>query len=501
MAIVLIRQNDRKAFYHLDRADQQYQQESNAEGQVEIMLRRGGFHTILGEFGRARETLEAALTVAKRLGLPEHEIRARQWLSAVLASQGLFKEATALGTEAVDQAVAANLDTVAADGLIELATILLYQQPAVGMTAEAHHAHIEQLLLRAVDLAKRRQARLTVARAALQLASAKQVNNNPQAALEYAQGQLAFLSSNGYVRHEMDALLIVGRSYELLSRFDDARKTAEAVLTIARRIENRAQEAVALDSLAAQSAALGLLPQAEGYWRQSGEIRRQQNDRRILPYDLTNRAEALIRLGRSSEADPLLREVEDGIARKVEGFAARERRAVSLRVLQAATDGRWPDAISTTARLARDGRPLASDAAGRLAERLRTFAEAQARPGAARAEGPWMDQDMGDSVLGREQRYWELLAALTTRRAVDTLAHAQQTLDWKHVQISPEIEWRIAAVGAAAARDAGDAAQQAALATRARSALKRLEASWNEPVHDYLKRGDLALLMRKAGLV
>ena len=500
LGIVLGRQNDRKALAHFDRADELYATQSNEEGRVEVMLRRGGFLSVLGEFTEARAILEEALHLANVLKLPEHQIRASQYLSGVLASQGSFREARDLATTAAERAIAANLDTVAANTLIDLGTMLLYQPREQGVDEETHFSNVEGLLQRAIDLAKGRQARLTLARASLQLASAKEARLQPQSAIEHAEGQLDFLRENGYVRHELDALSIISRSYEAQGRFEEARKTAQDVLEIAREIKNEAQEAVALDSLAGQAAAMGILPQAEGYWSESGSIRRRQNDLRILPYDLTNRAEMLIRLGRDAEAEPLLREVEEGIARKLDGFVARERRAVSLRILQATIRGRFQHAIRATATFAKSARPLDEDAAGRLAQRLRVYGEAQLGGRAPSPARPWMDQKMGDSVLGREQRYWELFAALTTHDPGETLREANRTLEWRHVQVSPEVEWRIAAIAAAAAHAAGDAPQATALAARARAALQRAQSSWHQPQNGYLQRRDLVLLMRKAGM-
>lgn len=64
----------------------------------------------------------------------------------------------------------------------------------------------------------------------------------------------------------------------------------------------------------------------------------------MLAYDLTNRAELLIRLGRGAEADPLLAELEAGAGNGIEAFNERERRARALKALRAVIDARFTDA-------------------------------------------------------------------------------------------------------------------------------------------------------------
>ena len=58
------------------------------------------------------------------MGSRYHEIRAQLQLTAVTASEGRLREAERLATQAVDAARDAGLDTVAAEGLLELGTTL-----------------------------------------------------------------------------------------------------------------------------------------------------------------------------------------------------------------------------------------------------------------------------------------------------------------------------------------------------------------------------------------
>ena len=60
-----------------------------------------------------------------------------------------------------------------------------------------------------------------------------------------------------------------------------------------------------------------------------------------------------------------------------------------------------------------------------------------------------------------------------------------------------ELRWRLAAIGAAAARHRGDTAAAAVLSTSARDALARLRTAWKTDVDPYERRPDLAALVKK----
>jgi predicted Ser/Thr protein kinase len=500
LANTLADQNDRSALKYYDLAAEIYRNESNAEGQVEVLLRRGGFLYVLGELKAARDALEESLQLATRLGLPEQAIKAELTLSSVTASEGRTGDAQAAAESAVAKALEANLETVAAEGLIGLANVLLQRSShATEEEEKEHQKAVEEPLMKAIELADKRNAQKTRARAALQLASAKASWQKWDESLALAEHELEFLRTNGYKRYELTALTIMSRSHEGRGDYGKAREMADQVLKIATELQNEPQQADALDNMAGQSAAMGLLPDAEAFWSRAEAIHREQKDNGLLPYALTNRAEMLIRLGRAADADPLLRAVEEGAARKIDSFSGRLRRARALRALAAATTAQHEATASISRGLLEE--PTAEvDSPGRLARRLLDYAEAQRRGRRASPARTWMTEKEGASVAGRELRYWELAAALAGGDAAGTLQQSIATLQWKNISSSPEVHWRIAALGASAASALGDTANAQALAAAARAQLDRLRATWPHSVDHYLARGDLQPLLRKAGL-
>src|SRR6185436_12202038 len=124
-----------------------------------------------------------------------------------------------------------HLETVAADGLSDLAEILIRQE---------RKAEANTYLLKAVELAEKRRARRIAERATLQRASLM-VNDDPAAAIATATKPLEFFRANRYRRYEIVALSILSRAHERLGEFDAARAGAEEALRTAVAIKDDAQ--------------------------------------------------------------------------------------------------------------------------------------------------------------------------------------------------------------------------------------------------------------------
>ena len=122
--------------------------------------------------------------------------------------------------------------------------------------------------------------------------------------------------------------------------------TAQRALEIAQKIQDDTQVALALENLAGQSSTLGFLPDALRYRERAEEIHRRQGNAYVLAFDLTNRAELLIRLGHGEKAETLLREVDAGIAKGIDAYVGRARRQKVLRTLRATIDGRYMEAVT-----------------------------------------------------------------------------------------------------------------------------------------------------------
>ena len=473
----------------LENAERLYKIASNSEGETESLLRRGSFLNDRGEVAAARGVLERARTLAASMGSRYHEIRAQLQLTAVTASEGRLRDAELLATQAVDGARDAGLDTVAAEGLLELGTTLQLLR-----NLDAAQTQLD----RALSLAEERSARRLTTRAKLQSASLLLSRGKPEDAVRLAGSELDFVRTQRYPRFELTALGIISRGHEDLSRFEEARTTARQALEIAERIQDETQIALALENLAGQSSTLGLLPDALRYRERAEEIHRRQGNAYSLAFDLTNRAELLIRLGHGEKAEALLREVDAGIDKGIDAYIGRTRRVKVLRTLHATVDGRWSDTVTTGLGVG-PGTGKTPDGTALLASAL--VDHARARLGQA---GRPIEPDLPTSLplpTSREIRYWRITTRLVSGDSAKALADASELLDELSRAPSHELEWRLAAAAAAAARQQpGLEIRARDLADRARQAWQRVEAAWTTGLSIYLARPDIVELRRRAGL-
>ncbi len=465
-----------------------YRSAANAEGEAEVLLRRGSMHDSLNELAGARADLERALSMATTLGSAHQVVRARLALSSVAASEGRLADSARTASAAVEQALAQGLDSVAAAGLVDLAASL----QAVGSSEAARHAE------QALQLAERRGAPRTAARARLQLAAIRTEQQRPRDAVALAEQALAFLRPNRYHRYELYGGSILSRAYEQLDDLERARATSAGVLAAAEAVGSDAQVAVALSHLASLATSLGRLPEALPLRERAQGIRRSQRDASALPYDLANRADLLIRLGRLEDARAPLAELQAGIDAGIDSYVGRATRLRFLRGWAAAAGGHAAEAVRTLVAL----EPFAPDGSsvGALAPAVYAFALASVGQASAaeRAEQVATGREVAP-VFARERQYWLAAAALQRGDARLALARAEQGLTALGARANDELRWRLAAVGAAAARQVAAPEAETAMTATMRQALDGLRANWAGELGPYAQRPDFAALRGRLG--
>jgi hypothetical protein len=99
----------------------------------------------------------------------------------------------------------------------------------------------------------------------------------------------------------------------------------------------------------------------------------------------------------------------------------------------------------------------------------------------------------------RERQYWLAATALETNRAAPALAEAARGLALLGELSNDELRWRLAALGAIAARALGQADTARTMRATADEALARLRAAWPGGVETYERRPDLAELATRLG--
>ena len=161
-------------------------------------LRRGIARDAAGDLKAAR-AIPKALAQATASKIVAQQVRARLGLASVTASEGRLGDAEQMASSAVQEATAGGLDTVAADGLIDSAATLTERDCLPEADAQ---------IGRALRLASDCGARRTMARARLQLAEVRRLENKPSQAVTIVNEVLPFVRANRYRRFELFALLI-----------------------------------------------------------------------------------------------------------------------------------------------------------------------------------------------------------------------------------------------------------------------------------------------------
>ena len=474
-----------EALAAFDKAETLYRAASDVEGQTEVCLQRGVVRDGAGDYRAARADLERALTMAGSTGSRHQQIRARLGLSRVTASEGQFGDAEKAAAAAVSEALELGLQTVAADGLVDLGLSL--QQ--LGKPAEAE-AHIK----RAVQVSEQLGARRTAARARLQLASAYESQGKAAEALTIVQSVLPFLQANSYRQWEVDALQIATRAHQMRGEIDRARQTATDVLKTAERVKDELNVALALTNLASIDTTIGEYPAALRSRVRAEAIHRRLGDEASLPYDLVNRADLLVRLGRTREAEVLLSELEAGARRGLDGYVGRSARVVYLRSFAAITRLDCREALRTLATIAWS--PHATDNASVLAPLLANYCGIRA--GTVRASRTHL-REVNPTLVG-EQAFWIALTALEASDSEFALVSVDQALERLPSKQFDELRWRLNAAAAVAAERLGDEGRRTRLAADASQSLERLRAGWAADFDSYRSRPDIVQLMLSSGL-
>ncbi|MGB2713916.1 MAG: protein kinase [Vicinamibacterales bacterium] len=469
-------------------AERLYRAASDGEGETEALLLRGAFLDSLGEFKDARAALERAKTLASTTSNTFQSLRAELRLSSVTAAEGHYEESQKQADQAIRAARAAGLDTIAADGLVELGATLMQAR-----RMESAESHLKE----ALAIAEREKAEGIALRAILNLASLRQAQGHPSEALSLAENALGRLQARRERRKVLSALAIMTRAHRDLEQYARAKEMAQQLLTAAQDIGDEVHVAHAYEALANHATLFGELPVALDYLTRVEDIHRRQAENSSLPFDLTNRAELLIRMGRADHAAPLLHEVEEGAARGVDAYVSRRRRVLLLHALSAITAHEFNAARQAAGPLRAAG--SAQDATAQLADALVTLADVRLER--RRFERVvFAEPNAGTLAAQHEVRYWQLVTLLQARDFRATFDGATAALKQLTGVPSPELEWRLAAIGAAAASRLGDRTEADRLRTRATEARSQLRAAWGEHLKAYEHRGDLAELRKLAGL-
>jgi serine/threonine protein kinase/Flp pilus assembly protein TadD len=487
---VVLGQGGRKAeaVAAIDEAIRLYRAAANTEGEAEAQLRKATALTAAGDFTAAAEVLQQVRQIAPESKYPLLDLRANFEEARLAYIGGRFADAEMMARQAVNKALAAGLDAIAAAGLVNVANALMVTRRYDG--ADEH-------LTRAIALAQARGAARTEAQARLQQASLRLQVGRSEEALELSQKPLEFYAAGKYVRNEADAKNIRSRALEALERYDEATVLAVDVLRLAESMTDEGLAAVALENLAGQLTKLGRLPEALATRVRIEKIHREKRDIQALAFDLPNRAELLILLGHGAEAEQALQEVDRGAAEGVEAFVDRKRRVALLRALRATTEERFAE-VETLAAGARPADAAKPDGISTQAQALVEWARAaQGRSRIAVAEIVEWPSLVRSPTLRRELSYWVGLTALARGDRAQAGRVVDAALADTTGQRNLELLWRLRAVSALAVSDGAGASKSASTRRASEDDLARLLATWPQDGPAYVARPDTVTLRRR----
>jgi hypothetical protein len=303
--------------------------------------------------------------------------------------------------------------------------------------------------------------------------------------------------TNGqYRRLELTALLIQARAQLASGHPAEARAISSNVLAVAETLKDDGRIALASSDIAVVDTAFGHYPLALSLRERAAPIFRRQGDQTSLAYSLVNRAELLIRLGRAEDADPLLSELEAGIAKKLDAYTTLERRTRFLRLFAAVTALRCQDVAKMSGVVGVD--PATADQSSLVAPAIFAYCDARL----SRPAKP-VSEVAGDADAGylAERAYW--LAAAAAIRGDVTTAQAQATTGLARLGNPPndDLRWQLAAVLLVARRALGTPAADLTQAQDvARESLARLQVDWKDDFSRYRSRADLVDLRKRAAI-
>ena len=392
------------------------------------------------------------------------QVHARLTLASVTATEGRSSDALQMAKTAVSEAAAAGLDAVAAVGLIDLTATLM----DLNRLEDA-----DQQIQRAIRLADDGNAKRTAARAHLQLAELRRMQNRPDDAIAVVDAVLPFLRTGRYRRLELTGLLIEARAQQDRGQLEQARERSSAVLAIAESLKDEAGTALAASLTASVDTQLGRYPQALDLRERAEAIYRRQGNRTALPYALANHADVLIRLGRARDATTPIAEIESGIAAGLEAYSERAKRVASLKAFAAATALQCQDALRFVAEVRLTSE--AADSGSLLGRAVGAFCEARLRrPPTLPARVP----GEADAVAGADLDYWLAAAALARGDSKGAATLAADGLTRLAAVPNDELRWRLATVALGAAQTSGDEPAAARMAVAAADAMSRLRNGW-----------------------
>jgi serine/threonine protein kinase len=232
---------DDQALVAFDEAERLYRVAGNTEGVTQTLLERANLLDRRNREAEALPVIDRALTTARGIGNRFQEVRLQFLQATALRDLGDTLRATAITREAIDRALAENMDNLAANGLIDLGNISLRSGDLAA--AEPHFR-------RALDTARRGRVRRIEARAQVSLGSLYEQEGRPEEARQSIEPGLAFYRGAGYLRESVQAAVVLGGVLRQLGQYDEGIRVLRETAPLAAQLKDARVEALLRERLA-----------------------------------------------------------------------------------------------------------------------------------------------------------------------------------------------------------------------------------------------------------
>jgi tetratricopeptide (TPR) repeat protein len=483
-----------------DRADELYKDNQNFEGRAEVAYQRGYLLSQKGELKRSRELAQQALEVAKLADNKYQQVKALLLLGAIAYSAGDTAQGQELANQGLVLAQNNDMESLTTQGLLDLGYALMVKRSYID--SEKH-------LKQGAELALRYREKRNEARANLLLGTLYMQKEDPDKGAPFIDQALTFYRSGGYRREISRCMMMVGRQQLLKRNFDDALKTLDEQLQLAKLVEDPGQLARSQAEVAAALSKQDLYPQALVRYTESYESNKQLKNPLNTAFALLNRGDMLARLGRDDEANAALQELKTyldplsddnnyKVLWTIWSHLIRGQMALRSRHFAEAKDEcetalalitpQNTKALGTSEVEVKGLLGLAQVYLGATAAGRRVCEQAAANSSA--------DTSLESAEAGLRLILAEALVEIgESRRASAAAAEAQQMFATSHRM---EYEWRAWVIAARASQQLNDEQLQREQLSRSHTLLNALRAKWGEEAFDsYSARADIQAFRRQ----
>jgi serine/threonine protein kinase/uncharacterized protein HemY len=484
--------NPASATSAFDKAEQIYKEYANAEGQTEVLYRRGYLSRTLGKLDEAQAQLQQALDMAKAGGNLSQRINTLLQLSAVATNKNDPPSAQAYASEAVELARANGMEHLVALSLVDLGNTFL----GMGKYAEA-----EKYLKQGLMFAQRNNASRYAAKALANLGSLRIQQGNTEEGIRYLQQALDFYRAGGYRKEEAQTNALLGRANRQKGNHEEALRAFEETLRLAHQTADLSLAAAASSEIGSVLLQQEKYPEALKHFEESYRIDKSLNNELNISYGLYNRGDALWPLGRYDEARALFEQAL-AIAEKPDAkneellafiYLAQANMALSQRNL---AEAKTKSAQALAA--ADEQNKMTSVEARRLLGLVQTLSGARAAGIAMCRDALAAAREMGDPwVISNAQLTLAeaLLEGGDTGGALVGIQEAQASFARFGQKVS---EWRAWLLAARASQRGGNPEAARDYASRAANSLAELQQAWGaEAFNVYQARPDVQVCRRQ----